>query len=719
MHPRLNAKGSSGSYFVQDGADSKTLAIFKPSDEDPYGAMNPKVLKWLHRSLHHLAPRVVPFGRSCLIPGQSYLSESAASVLDRHLESWIVPRTQVVKLRSEAFYYDWVDRERAKKGVEELREKDGSFQVFLKGFTGVSTERDSHPLDNLWTESVRDADGSDFLRQHPYPPTSRPAAKSTGRTRSSLILNCFPCCGSSPIDDSPDDAAPIPESPPEASSPEFEWTPEMVESFQLELEKLVVLDYLIRNTDRGLDNFMIKPCLPAPDDACRSSVPTSKASPERPHLHIAAIDNSLAFPHTHPQGWRSYPFGWLYLPLGLLDNPWSCTTRSHYLQKLEDPEWWSRVHRDLREEFRQGRAWTDEDDRAWLKQWSLVKGQGWNLAKSLHDPNEGPLELCRRKKVLVWDDFVLESEKRADESEILDISAESKKVRDSPMLAGSNPSNPAVSVSYSRVPTMVSKPPPLSHRRTLSDYTSNYGSTSRTPRPGFTSSKSDERRSASLLRKPLDSLASSPKRPFKNLLLRHSSTSSSSSSMSRLREGVETAEGELEGRNDEGDDQEETGYTFLEKLDKLEASEQKRAKKVQKEAKRLGLFETEDRGATPRGFRRQEGREATVNEQSRLLSATSEASEDDDDDGDEALGAGWGTTSEIILDGRGQVGARDRGRLSMSWYGEVGSRDRTSCGIEEVLNGAERQDQHPVGGPSSDQTQRKKWVVLEVCLRSR
>jgi hypothetical protein len=72
-----------------------------------------------------------------LIPGQSYLSESAASVLDRKLESWIVPRTEVVGLTSKAFYYDWIDRERAKKDGAELREKEGSFQVFLKGFTGT------------------------------------------------------------------------------------------------------------------------------------------------------------------------------------------------------------------------------------------------------------------------------------------------------------------------------------------------------------------------------------------------------------------------------------------------------------------------------------------------------------------------------------------------------------------------------------------------------
>lgn len=36
MQPRLNAKGSSGSYFARD-VDGATIGIFKPKDEEPYG----------------------------------------------------------------------------------------------------------------------------------------------------------------------------------------------------------------------------------------------------------------------------------------------------------------------------------------------------------------------------------------------------------------------------------------------------------------------------------------------------------------------------------------------------------------------------------------------------------------------------------------------------------------------------------------------------------
>ena len=108
-------------------------------------------------------------------------------------------------------------------------------------------------------------------------------------------------------------------------------------------------DYLMLNTDRGADNFMIKYCegdhekllvdvapsrsvrleMPVMSELRSSSisrsnsyqptlspVPSGSNTPDspdykrKPHIHIAAIDNSLSFPHEHPQGWRSYTYGW-------------------------------------------------------------------------------------------------------------------------------------------------------------------------------------------------------------------------------------------------------------------------------------------------------------------------------------------------------------------------------------------------------------------------
>ncbi|KAF5014040.1 hypothetical protein F66182_15115, partial [Fusarium sp. NRRL 66182] len=48
-------------------------------------------------------------------------------------------------------------------------------------------------------------------------------------------------------------------SPPSAEQEErFYWSETLKQNFREELEKLVILDYIMRNTDRGLDNWMIR-----------------------------------------------------------------------------------------------------------------------------------------------------------------------------------------------------------------------------------------------------------------------------------------------------------------------------------------------------------------------------------------------------------------------------------------------------------------------------
>jgi len=139
------------------------------------------------------------------------------------------------------------------------------------------------------------------------------------------------------------------------------------------------------NTDRGADNYMIKYCegdhektlvdvapsrsvrleMPVMSELRRdinpglprmnssssyqpvlSPVPSGSNSPNadykrKPHIHIAAIDNSLSFPHEHPQGWRSYTYGWLYLPVSVVGRPFSDKTRNHFLPLLTSKAWWS------------------------------------------------------------------------------------------------------------------------------------------------------------------------------------------------------------------------------------------------------------------------------------------------------------------------------------------------------------------------------------------
>jgi phosphatidylinositol 4-kinase type 2 len=152
------------------------------------------------------------------------------------------------------------------------------------------------------------------------------------------------------------------------------------------------------NTDRGADNYMIKYCEGdhekslvdvAPSRSDRAEMPVmselrrsesgivpprmAPSSPypnvpvmdpttsgtstplgdytRRPHIHIAAIDNSLSFPHEHPQGWRSYAYGWLYLPVSIIGRPFSEQTRNHFLPLLTSKSWWEETTFQLEKLF--------------------------------------------------------------------------------------------------------------------------------------------------------------------------------------------------------------------------------------------------------------------------------------------------------------------------------------------------------------------------------
>jgi phosphatidylinositol 4-kinase type 2 len=68
----------------------KIVGVFKPKNEEPYGRLNPKWTKWMHKLCCPCS-----FGRSCLIPNQGYLSEAGASLVDQKLQLKIVPKTKV------------------------------------------------------------------------------------------------------------------------------------------------------------------------------------------------------------------------------------------------------------------------------------------------------------------------------------------------------------------------------------------------------------------------------------------------------------------------------------------------------------------------------------------------------------------------------------------------------------------------------------------------
>ncbi|EME86386.1 uncharacterized protein MYCFIDRAFT_123957, partial [Pseudocercospora fijiensis CIRAD86] len=362
LHPKLISQGSSGSYFARNSG-GKVVGVFKPKDEEPYASKNPK---WTKVTM--------------LIPNLSYVSEAAAYVLDCQLRTNLVPYTDVVGLSSKSFHYDWMDRRAYYRKRKAFPEKLGSFQVFLKGYKGAT----------------------EFFREHPWPDQHDAAADGYDTEDEE--------------DDTPGG---------QSRSTTRYWTEELQQSFREELEKLVILDYVMRNTDRGTDNWMIR----IDKDTNKASIVkeppkengnlgtdgynrrdesmTTSRSPSTGYdtatPRIGAIDNSLSWPWKHPDAWRSYPFGWLFLPVSLIGRPFSEKTRRHFLPLLTSKDWWSQTQVKLRKCFEID---VDFQEKMFARQMAVMKGQAWNVVETLKTPDHGPLELTRRNRVHVWDDLV-------------------------------------------------------------------------------------------------------------------------------------------------------------------------------------------------------------------------------------------------------------------------------------------------------------------------
>ncbi|KAK3877493.1 hypothetical protein Pcinc_017819 [Petrolisthes cinctipes] len=328
IYPERIYQGSSGSYFVKN-SNGKVVAVYKPKDEEPYGRLNPKWTKWLHKVCCPCC-----FGRSCLVPNQGYLSEAGASLVDQKLQLNVVPKTRVVKLASETFNYTRIDREksRAKKMVSErfpkvgrhfhrigLPPKVGSFQVFVEGY--------------------KDADY--WIRRF----EAEPLGETTGR------------------------------------------------QFQLQFERLVVLDYIIRNTDRGNDNWLIKYDKPELTEDGEGGEDWSLVKP--PEVRLAAIDNGLAFPFKHPDSWRAYPYHWAWLPWAKI--PFSTETRELVLPLLSDMNFVQELCDDMYNLFQTDRGF---DRHIFERQMSVMRGQILNLTQALRD-GKSPVQLVQMPAVIV------------------------------------------------------------------------------------------------------------------------------------------------------------------------------------------------------------------------------------------------------------------------------------------------------------------------------
>ncbi|KAJ8317286.1 hypothetical protein KUTeg_005190 [Tegillarca granosa] len=330
--PVLSSKGTSGCYFIQDRT-SKTIGVFKPKDEEPYGQLNPKWTKWMHKLCCPCC-----FGRSCLVPNQGYLSEAGASLVDEKLQLHIVPKTKVVKLSSETFNYTAIDRSKSqiKKNIMNkmpsvgkkfhrlgLPAKTGSFQLFVEGYKDA----------DYW---LRKFDHEDL-----------PISTAT------RLQHLF--------------------------------------------ERLVVLDYIIRNTDRGNDNWLIKY---DPVSSRGNSEDCEWSLVDNPDISIAAIDNGLAFPYKHPDEWRALlhiknPYHWAWLPQAKV--PFSQEIKDLVLPQLSDMNFVQDLCDDLYELFKTDKGF---DKVTFERQMSVMRGQILNLTQAIKD-SKSPVQLVQMPVVTV------------------------------------------------------------------------------------------------------------------------------------------------------------------------------------------------------------------------------------------------------------------------------------------------------------------------------
>merc|ERR1712223_1617565 len=280
------------------------------------------------------------------------MSEAGASLVDQKLFLNVVPKTKEVKLASKTFNYLRIDVEKskAKKVVNEHFPKVG--RKFNR--IGLPPKKGSF---QMFVSGFKDAD---------------------------FHLMKFE---TSPLE------------------------PETSRDFQLQFERLVVLDYIIRNTDRGNDNWLIK-YIPAktaeksknnnqdsPNNQNGSSEQNSSRDNEEEDskdvIEVAAIDNGLAFPFKHPDSWRNYPYRWAWLPYAKIS--FSTEIRTAILPKLSDMNFVQDLCDELYNLFKTDKGF---DRHLFEKQMSVMRGQILNLTQALKD-GKSPLQLAQMPVVIV------------------------------------------------------------------------------------------------------------------------------------------------------------------------------------------------------------------------------------------------------------------------------------------------------------------------------
>uniref|UniRef100_A0A8D2I6S3 Phosphatidylinositol 4-kinase type 2 n=1 Tax=Urocitellus parryii TaxID=9999 RepID=A0A8D2I6S3_UROPR len=300
VFPQRISQGSSGSYFVKD-PKKKIIGVFKPKSEEPYGQLNPKWTKYVHKVCCPCC-----FGRGCLLLNQGETFNYSA--IDR------------AKSRGKKYALQKVPKVGRKFHRIGLPPKIGSFQLFVEGYKEAE----------YW------------LRKF--------------------------------------EADPLPEN--------------IRKQFQSQFERLVVLDYIIRNTDRGNDNWLVRyekeKCKKETDHEVLNWINDKELL-----IKVAAIDNGLAFPFKHPDEWRTYPFHWAWLPQAKV--PFSEETRNLVLPYISDMNFVQDLCEDLYELFKTDKSF---DKATFESQMSVMRGQILNLTQALRD-GKSPVQLVQMPCVIV------------------------------------------------------------------------------------------------------------------------------------------------------------------------------------------------------------------------------------------------------------------------------------------------------------------------------
>uniref|UniRef100_A0A0M3IEA1 Phosphatidylinositol 4-kinase type 2 n=1 Tax=Ascaris lumbricoides TaxID=6252 RepID=A0A0M3IEA1_ASCLU len=155
-------------------------------------------------------------------------------------------------------------------------------------------------------------------------------------------------------------------------------SPMEADRFKILFQKMCVLDYVIRNTDRHMDNWLIR-------------------YEKENILEVAAIDNGLAFPIKHPETTsrlRPFPFGWAQLSWAKLS--WDEELRARLLDLLT-PQFVQELCDDIKTLFKY-----DKEVNRFLKynQLRVMRGQLWNLRMALIE-RKPPAEMVKLPLLLV------------------------------------------------------------------------------------------------------------------------------------------------------------------------------------------------------------------------------------------------------------------------------------------------------------------------------